>query len=129
VDALGREQWRLQLEARPSRVPEIRHEVVDLLERQCPGVDLSVAALVVTELAANVVTHAYEEPGRIEVEVACEPDAAVVTFRDWGRGFGRSARRGTGIGLQLVAALADWLRIEGFQPTEVKARLPRTHAR
>jgi hypothetical protein len=33
-----------------------------------------------------------------------------------------------GMGLQLVAALAARLRIGGFQPTEVKARLPRTHA-
>jgi anti-sigma regulatory factor (Ser/Thr protein kinase) len=128
VEALGQQQWRLQLEARSAQVPQIRHEVVDVLERECPGVDLAAAALVVTELAANVVTHAYEEPGRIEVDVMCEPDAVVVTLRDWGRGFGRSTRRGMGIGLQLVAALAEWLRIDGFQPTEVKARLPRTHA-
>jgi anti-sigma regulatory factor (Ser/Thr protein kinase) len=127
VEALGQQQWRLQLEARAAQVPRIRHEVVDVLERECPGVDPSVAALVVTELAANAVTHAYaEEPGRIEVEVMCEPDAAVVTFRDWGRGFGRSTRRGMGIGLQVVAALAEWLRIDGVQPTEVRARLARS---
>jgi anti-sigma regulatory factor (Ser/Thr protein kinase) len=93
VEALGQQQWRLQLEARSAQVPQIRHEVVDVLERECPGVDLAAAALVVTELAANVVTHAYEEPGRIEVDVMCEPDAVVVTLRDWGRGFGRSGRK------------------------------------
>jgi len=88
-------------------VPEIRHAVVDVLARECPGVDLSAAALVVTELAANVVTHAYVKPGPLDVEVVCEPDAAVVTVRGWGRGFGRSIRRGMGIGLQIVAALAE----------------------
>jgi len=128
MEALGQQQWRLQLEARPAQVPQIRHEVVDVLERECPGVDLSVAALVVTELATNVVKHAYDDPGRVEVEVVCEPEAAVVTVRDWGRGFGRSTRRGMGLGLQLVAALAQWLRITGFQPTEISARLPRLPA-
>jgi two-component sensor histidine kinase len=126
VETIGGQRYRLQLEARPAHVPEIRHEVVDVLARECPGVDLSAAALVVTELAANVVTHAYPKPGRLEVEVVCEPDAAVAIVRDWGRGFGRSARRGMGLGLQLVAALAEWLRIDGFQPTEVRARLARS---
>ena len=128
MEAVGGQHWRLRLEARPAHVPEIRHEVVNVLARECPGVDLSAAALVVTELAANVVTHAYAEPGRLEIEVVCEPDAAVVTVRDWGRGFGRSTRRGRGLGLQLVAALAEWLRIDGVQPTEVKARLARSQA-
>jgi anti-sigma regulatory factor (Ser/Thr protein kinase) len=128
VEALGGQQWRLQLEARPGQVPEARHDVVEVLARECPGVDLWTAALVVTELATNVVTHAYVEPGSLEVEVVCEPDAVVVTVRDWGRGFGRSGRHGMGMGLQLVAALATRLWVRGFQPTEVKARLPRTHA-
>jgi hypothetical protein len=75
-----------------------------------------------------VVTHAYVEPGPLEVEVVCEPDLAVVTVRDGGEGsLDRTCNR-MGIGLQVVAALAQWLRIGGFQPTEVKARLPRTHA-
>jgi anti-sigma regulatory factor (Ser/Thr protein kinase) len=128
MEAVGGQHWRLRLEARPADVSEIRHEVVDVLARECPGVDLSAAALVVTELAANVVTHAYLESGLLEVDVVCEPDAAVVTVRDWGRGFGRSARRGMGLGLQIVAALAERLRIDGVQPTEVKARLARSQA-
>ena|SRR5436190_15768472 len=126
MEVVGGQHWRLRLEAKPARVPEIRQEVVDVLARECPGVDLSAAAVVVTELAANVVTHAYVEPGPLEVEVRCEPDSAVVTFRDWGRGFGRSIRRGRGRGLQIVAALAERLRIDGVQPTEVKARLARS---
>lgn len=128
VDALRGQQWRLQLEARPARVPQIRREVIEVIARECPGVDLSAAALVVTELATNVVTHAYSDSGQLEVEVACEPDAAVITVRDWGRGFGRSTRRGMGVGLQVVAAAAEWLRIGGVQSTEVTARLPRSHA-
>jgi hypothetical protein len=31
-----------------------------------------------------------------------------------------------GIGLQIVASVAEWLRIDGVHPTEVKARLPRS---
>jgi hypothetical protein len=76
VEALGKQLWRLQLEARPSHVPHVRHDVVDVLARECPGVDLAVAALVVTELTTNVV-NAYVQAGRLEVEVVCEPDAAV----------------------------------------------------
>ena len=41
MEALGQQQWRLQLEARPAQVPQIRHEVIDVLERECPGVDLA----------------------------------------------------------------------------------------
>ena len=71
MEAVGGQHWRLRLEARAAHVPEIRREVVDVVARECPGVDLSAAALVVTELAANVVTHAYAEPGRLEIEVVC----------------------------------------------------------
>jgi anti-sigma regulatory factor (Ser/Thr protein kinase) len=127
VEAIGGQLWRLRVEARPSRLHQVRHDVVDVLAQECPGVDLSAAALVVTELAANAATHAYSESGPLEVDVVCEPDAAVVTVRDWGRGFGPS-RRSLGIGLQIVASLAEWFWIGGVHPTEVKARLPRTHA-
>ena len=71
MDAVRGQHWRLEVQARPAHVPEIRHKVVGVLTRECPGVDLSAAALVVTELAANVVTHAYAEPGRLEIEVVC----------------------------------------------------------
>jgi hypothetical protein len=73
VEALGGQQWRLQLEARPDQVPEVRHNVVEVLARECPGVDLWTAALVVTELATNAVTHAYGEPGSLEVEASLSP--------------------------------------------------------
>jgi anti-sigma regulatory factor (Ser/Thr protein kinase) len=92
VEALGKQLWRLQLEARPSHVPHVRHDVVDVLARECPGVDLAVAALVVTELTTSVVNHAYVQAGRLEVEVVCEPDAAVSRPR-LRRGFGRSTRQ------------------------------------
>ena len=47
----------------PSHVPHVRHDGVDVLARECPGVDLAVAALVVTELTTNVVNHAYLQAG------------------------------------------------------------------
>jgi len=78
----------MQAEARASRIQGVRHDVLDVLARECPDVDLTAAALIVTELVANVVRHAYTEKGSVEVEVSCEPEAAVLTVRDWGLGFG-----------------------------------------
>ena len=123
---MGRQRWRMRVGARPAHVPDVRREVVDVLARECPGVDLNVAALVVTELAANVVNHAYADvQGPLEVDLLCEPDAATLTVRDWGRGFGTSTHHGMGVGLELVDRLAQAVRVERGERTEVHVRLSR----
>jgi anti-sigma regulatory factor (Ser/Thr protein kinase) len=81
--------------------------------------------LIVTELASNVVRHAYplDHPGALEVQVECDRDEAIVTVRDWGRGFGNSAEAGLGFRLRIVEALTDDVRIERSDGTTVATRL------
>ncbi|HET7171663.1 MAG TPA: ATP-binding protein [Gaiellales bacterium] len=125
MEAVDEQRWQTQIEARPAAVPHLRREVLDTLSRECPGVDLAAAGLIVTELAANVVNHAYTETGPVEVEVLCEPDAATLTVRDWGHGFGKSPNHGLGIGLQIATALASQLHVRRSRPTEIHVRLVR----
>jgi two-component sensor histidine kinase len=99
--------------------------VVGFLGRECPGIDAGDAALIVTELATNVVRHAYplDQPGALDVEIECDGDEAIVTVRDWGRGFGNSAAAGLGFGLRIVEALTEELRIERSDGTTVATRI------
>lgn len=111
--------------AQASAVPELRRRVAGFLGRECPGVDVGDAALVVTELATNVVRHAYplDHPGALEVQVECDPTEAIVTVRDWGCGFGNSAAAGLGFGLRIVEALTEELRVERSDGTTVATRI------
>lgn len=117
--------WRTRRVARAGDVPHLREDVVALLERESPDTDMWAARLIVTELAANVVRHAYVDggPGLIEVDIDyAGPGEAAITVRDWGRGFGH-ARRGVGLGI--VANLSGDLRIETPPGrTEVHASIP-----
>ena len=126
MEAVGKQHWRARLEAEPAAVPALRRDVVMLLARECPELDLADVALAVSELVANVVRHAYPagEPGAVEVEVERDGPATVVTVRDWGRGFAplAGAERGLGVGLHIVCALADDLRISTSDCTVIEAR-------
>jgi serine/threonine-protein kinase RsbW len=69
--------------------------------------------LAVTEACTNVVRHAYESEGTIDVVVRPRGDALEVVVADEGRGIGPSPdTAGPGLGLPLIAALADTLEIE-----------------
>jgi anti-sigma regulatory factor (Ser/Thr protein kinase) len=74
--------------------------------------DMKVA---VTEACTNVVMHAYDgREGAMEVQAGPSPDMLVVTVLDEGDGIVPRADRvspGLGLGLQMIAALADDLRI------------------
>jgi two-component sensor histidine kinase len=82
---------------------------------------------IVTELTTNVVRHAYplDQPGALEVQVECDHNEAIVTVRDWGRGFGNSAEAGLGFGLRIVEALTEEVRIERSDGTTVATRIVR----
>jgi serine/threonine-protein kinase RsbW len=69
--------------------------------------------LAVTEACTNVVRHAYEGDGHIEVVIRPDGDAINVIVADRGRGLGPSPDvAGPGLGLPLIAALADKLEID-----------------
>jgi len=106
---------RLTLRARPENVPVVRHVVGALGD----ALDLAPAViqdmrLAVTEACTNVVRHAYTEgDGWIELVVRPNGDVLEVTVADSGRGIEPSPdTAGPGLGLPLIAALADSFEIE-----------------
>jgi len=70
--------------------------------------------LAVTEACTNVVRHAYpDRSGTLDVVVRPEEERLEVVVADSGKGMGPSPdRRGPGLGLPLIAALADSFDID-----------------
>jgi serine/threonine-protein kinase RsbW len=71
--------------------------------------------LAVTEACTNVVRHAYHdgEPGPIDVVIRPNGDELQLIVADEGAGIGPSPDlAGPGLGLPLIAALADHVEIE-----------------
>jgi anti-sigma regulatory factor (Ser/Thr protein kinase) len=106
---------RLTLPARPENVAVVRHvlgalaDVLNLSEALRDDMRLAV-----TEACTNVVRHAYPgEEGTIDVVVRPQGDALQVVVSDSGQGVGSSLdTEGPGLGMPLIAALADSLEIE-----------------
>jgi anti-sigma regulatory factor (Ser/Thr protein kinase) len=105
---------RLTLPARPENVAVVRHVLGALAEALAlPTPVIDDMRLAVTEACTNVVRHAYEGEGTIDVVVRPRGDALEVIVSDEGRGLGPSPdTAGPGLGLPLIAALADTLEIE-----------------
>ena len=106
---------RLTLPARPENVAVVRHVLGALAEALAlPDAVIADVRLAVTEACTNVVRHAYEGcEGTIDVVVRPNGDALEVVVADAGRGIGPSRdTAGPGLGLPLIAALADSLEIE-----------------
>lgn len=123
---MGRKQFtlastdvRLTLPARPENVAVVRHilgafaEALDL-----PPDVVEDMRLAVTEACTNVVRHAYEdEPGPIDVVIRPSGDRLELIVMDHGRGMGRSVdTSGPGLGLPLIGALAESVKIEPGSP-------------
>ena len=104
----------LTLPARPENVAVVRHVVDALAEAlRLPDAVTEDMRLAVTEACTNVVRHAYTGDGTIDVVVRPNGDALEVVVTDTGRGIGPSPDTlGPGLGLPLIAALADTLEIE-----------------
>jgi anti-sigma regulatory factor (Ser/Thr protein kinase) len=104
--------WRFA--AAPEYVPQMRHRVGRIIEGL--GVDEGAVALAVTEAVANAVRHAYPAGGgEVRVMVCADDDGVVISVIDKGvgvRGFTASRGPGAGLGLGLIRALADRVRIE-----------------
>jgi serine/threonine-protein kinase RsbW len=107
---------RLTLPAQAEHIPVIRHVLGAFAEAlQLPADVVEDMRLAVTEACTNVVRHAYDDgdPGTIDVVVQPNGDRLDVIVSDRGRGMGRSPDlAGPGLGLPLIAALADSLEVE-----------------
>jgi anti-sigma regulatory factor (Ser/Thr protein kinase) len=106
-----RSDVRLTLPARPENVAVIRHVLGAFAEAlQLPADVVEDMRLAVTEACTNVVRHAYHEGDAGPIDVVIRPDGEHLDLivSDRGHGMGASPDiRGPGLGLPLIAALAD----------------------
>jgi anti-sigma regulatory factor (Ser/Thr protein kinase) len=106
---------RLTLPARPHNVAVARHVLGALAEAlDLPPAVTEDMRVAVTEACTNVVRHAYGDgAGTIDVVARPRDGALEVIVADAGRGIGPSHdASGPGLGLPLIAALADSLEIQ-----------------
>src|SRR3954471_5897808 len=110
---------KLTLPARPENVSVIRHVLGAFAEALCLPDDLvEDLRLAVTEACTNVVRHAYppDRPGPVEISIQPLEERVSVTVSDHGRGIGTSSdTTGPGLGLPLIAALADNVELQPVQ--------------
>ena len=107
---------RLTLPASPENVAVIRHVLGAFADAlQLPADLVEDMRLAVTEACTNVVRHAYHDgdPGPIDVVIRPNGDTLDLIVSDRGAGIGPSPDLGgPGLGLPLIAALADHVEIE-----------------
>lgn len=115
----------LSLPAEPGSVGIVRHVLGGLAE--AAGLDpegLADVRLAVSEACTNVVVHAYAggPRGRLDVEARIERPLLHVVVRDRGHGLApRADSPGLGIGLPLLAAVAERVQLTGSpEGTEVR---------
>jgi anti-sigma regulatory factor (Ser/Thr protein kinase) len=111
--------------------PRAARQVAVDVARRC-GVDEHAVALCVTEAVTNAVVHAYRgtsAPGDVVLElVPHNGDGLDVTVRDHGHGLApRSDSPGAGLGMSLIAAMADRVEIDtSTHGTRVSMHFQRT---
>jgi len=108
---------RLSLPARPENVAVIRHVLGAFAEAlRIPPEQVEDMRLAITEACTNVVRHAYyleSEPGPIDVIIRPDGERLHLIVSDRGEGIGPSPDAdGPGLGLPLIAALADSVEIQ-----------------
>jgi len=98
----------------PLGVAAARGEV-EAVARDCgiEGLALGAVKLAVNEAVTNAVVHAYaQRDGKIAVTIALTGEALTVTVTDTGGGLvPRADSPGLGVGLPLIAQLADHLDV------------------
>lgn len=105
--------------------PSLARRAIEPLAAHLDPEAMENARLLVSELVTNAVLYAGDEPRAIELEAHVLPEAVVVSVANYGRGFDpdrllRSRPEAPGgRGLELVAALADALGIDGREPFRV----------
>jgi anti-sigma regulatory factor (Ser/Thr protein kinase) len=108
----------------PLGVAAARGEV-EAVARDCgiDGLALGAVKLAVNEAVTNAVVHAYaQQEGRIAVTVGLTGEALTVTVTDTGGGLApRADSPGLGVGLPLIAQLADHLDVRSDdQGTQIR---------
>jgi serine/threonine-protein kinase RsbW len=106
---------RLSLPAHPDSLGVIRHVLGAFAEAlRLPPDLVEDIRLAVTEACTNVVRHAYDgEDGAIDVVVRPSHQRLEVVISDRGRGMSQSPDLdGPGLGLPLIAALADNVELQ-----------------
>ena len=107
---------RLTLPARAESIPVIRHVLGAYAEAlRLPADVVEDMRLAVTEACTNVVRHAYDDGDSGTIDVVVKPDGnrLDVIVSDRGRGMGPSPDiDGPGLGLPLIAALADSIELQ-----------------
>jgi serine/threonine-protein kinase RsbW len=124
----------LAMPARAEGVGVVRQAltgVADALDFE-PSV-LADMKMAVTEACTNVVVHAYEDEGQLEVEMLAGEDGLTIVVRDHGAGIKpRPARAGAaalGLGLPLIAALSDAFELRGSAGVGTEVRMTFAYAR
>jgi serine/threonine-protein kinase RsbW len=124
----------LTLPARPEGVGVVRQALAGVADAL--DFDASVLAdmkMAVTEACTNVVVHAYEEDGTLEVEILTAEDGLTIVVRDRGSGIQPRPRRGDapalGLGLPLIAALSDAFELRGSAGMGTEVRMTFAYAR
>jgi serine/threonine-protein kinase RsbW len=111
----GGSDVHMSLPARPENVAVIRHALGAFAEAMAlPAALVEDMRLAVTEACANVVRHAYHpgETGPIDITIRPERGRVELVIADRGRGLAPSPdASGPGLGLPLIAALADSVQI------------------
>src|SRR4051812_3641459 len=129
VDPQTAGEVRLTLPAVPENVAVVRQAMTGMSEAigLGPGI-LADMKTAVSEACNNVVVHAYEGEGRVEVLLDADANEVEVTVRDRGRGITEEEadldRDHDGVGLSLISALSNEVEIDGTpgEGTEVRMR-------
>ncbi|MCU0308476.1 MAG: ATP-binding protein [Thermoleophilia bacterium] len=118
----------LELEARAENVAVVRQALSGIGEAL--GWDAAVVEdlrIAVSEACTNVVLHAYPDGGGpMEVAVWLGGPGLEVAVRDRGRGIGprlSPGAPGLGLGLSLMAALSDEMRVSGDAGASTEVRM------
>jgi anti-sigma regulatory factor (Ser/Thr protein kinase) len=124
----------LVMPARPEGVGVVRQALAGVADAL--DFDATVLAdmkMAVTEACTNVVVHAYDEEGMLEVEMLAGEDGLTIVVRDHGSGIQpRPARAGApalGLGLPLIAALSDAFELRGSAGVGTEVRMTFAYSR
>jgi serine/threonine-protein kinase RsbW len=125
---------RLTMPARPEGVGVVRQALAGMAD----ALDFDAAVLAdmkmaVTEACTNVVVHAYDDAGELEVEMTADELGLTILVRDQGTGIrphpARSETPALGLGLPLIAALSDAFELRGSAGRGTEVRMTFSYSR